>query len=225
MKRFLPMLLGIPFVGLVLASILIMHNSPDTGSSGGVILAWYSAHKTLTNVSGLLGTIGVIFGVVFFAYLWKVMQRQSPGLALAMFGGGLLFAASGVLSYGVDFAFTDTPSSGKIASIMSSATAQTLNYIQSDVTFGIESAALGVLFLAAGAWLWREYSGLARIWAGLTVLLGLAAASVILGFAAFIGIGVWVLVMSIAFTVMAGKPAALSAHSVLTEGKTHETSL
>ncbi len=213
MKRILPALFGIPFVGLVLASILVLNDSPGTDKSGAIILQWYSTHKTITNVSALLGVIGIIFGIAFFANLVKRMRETSPGLAIAAFGGAIIFAISGALSYGTDFAFTDTPASGKISSIMSPSTAQVLNYINSDVSYALVCAGLGVFFLAAGTWLFpsgarpASSSVLSRVWSVLTILTGLAATSVFLGFAAFIGIGVWVLVMSVTLTLAGDETA------------------
>ncbi len=208
MKRILPALFGIPFVGLVLASILVLNDSPGTDKSGAIILQWYSTHKTITNVSALLGVIGIIFGIAFFANLVKRMRETSPGLAIAAFGGAIIFAISGALSYGTDFAFTDTPASGKISSIMSPSTAQVLNYINSDVSYALVCAGLGVFFLAAGTWLFQASSSiLSRVWSVLTILTGLAATSVFLGFAAFIGIGVWVLVMSVTLTLAGDETA------------------
>ena len=206
MKRYIPVLLGIPFVGLILASILVMNNAPGTDKSGAVILAWYNTHQHVTDVSALLGTIGIVFGIAFFALVVNRMRELSPGLAIAAFGGALVFAVGGALSYGVDFAYTDTPAHGGIASIMAPATAQMLNYVNSDLSYAFTCIGLGVFLLAAGIWLWMSGTGpLAYIWAILTIIVGLAAVSVFLGFIAFIGIGVWVLIMAIAMTIRPGK--------------------
>lgn len=211
MKRYFSVLLGIPFVGLVLASIIVMNGAPGTDKSGAVILAWYNTHQHVTDVSVLTGTIGVIFGIAFFAYVVNRMRETSLGLAIAAFGGAFIFAVGGALSYGVDFAFTDTPAHGGIASIMTPDTAQMLNYVNSDVSYAFTCAGLGVFFVAAGIWLFRNFTSLvSRIWAIITITAGLAAVSIFLGFFAFIGIGVWVVVMTIVFTVSPAKEGTAS---------------
>jgi hypothetical protein len=80
-----------------------------------------------------------------------------------------------------------------------------LNYVNSDVSYAFTCAGLGVFFVAAGLWLFRNFMSIvSRIWAVITIIAGLAAVSIFLGFFAFIGIGVWVLVMAIALAIRPG---------------------
>lgn len=197
--------MGVPFVGLVVATILISGNTPDGSDTAAKVFTYYRPGNT-HHVGGqaFLTSLAVIFGLFFFAILYVRIRETSRDLAIAMFGGAVVFAAGGLLSAGALFALSDTPK------VLSPQVMQTLNYLQNDVSYPFNVAGLAVLLIATGIWLvkFRELP-IARTWGWLTVLLGLVAASVFLGFAAFIGMGIWVLVIG-AFLVARPYKATVS---------------
>jgi hypothetical protein len=191
-KRFAP-LTGVAFFALLLVSALITGNSPDGKASGEKVLSYYEAHRTSTEVSGLLTVIAVFVGLVFYGLLRDHLRRHeaSRGLTATAFGGAVLFGASGALSAGLDWALTDAPSH------TSTSAAQALNLVDEDVTYGLMLAGLAVLFFCFG--LAIVGGRLLPVWLGWVALpLALVALIPPVGFVAFFGVALWTLVVSIA---------------------------
>lgn len=204
-KRLAP-LTGVVFFVLLLVGALINGNSPDGKASGAKVLSYYGDHRNSVKVSGLLTVIAVFVGVIFYGLLRDHLRRHeaSRGLTATAFGGVLLFAASGGLSAGTDWALTESPSH------TSEAAAQALNLVNSDVTYGLMLAGLAVLFFCFGL---AIVSGkLLPSWLGWVAFpLALVALIPPIGFAAFIGAGVWTLVVSIAMWMRLGRADAPAA--------------
>jgi len=190
-KKFAP-LTGAAFFVLLLVSFFAGNNSLKGSSSGAKVLAHYAAHRNSTRVDGVLTVLAVFVGVIFFGVLRDYLRRHEAvrGWTATAFGGALIFAASGGLSAGLDFAFTDSPSH------LSASAAQALNLISMDMTIGLTLAGLSVMFFAFGMAIVQ--SALLPVWLGwVAFLLALCALITPIGFAAFIGAGVWTLIVSI----------------------------
>jgi hypothetical protein len=182
---------GIIFVALIVISIFI-GSTPASDASAGTVLAYYRAHKAESNVTALLIGLGVIAGLFFFAYLREYLRqdRASRWLASAAFGGVVVFALGGAISAGAFLSLGDAPQA------MAPGTAQTMNLVQSDLTNSLIQVGLAVLYLATAVVILR--SRLLPAWLGwASAALGLVAASLILSFVAFIGTGLWVIVVAI----------------------------
>ena len=191
-KKLAP-LTGALFFLLLLAAVLIGSNSLSASSSTARVLAHYKAHRDSTIISGVLTTLAVVVGVIFYGQLRDYLRRHegSRGLTATAFGGVILFAASGALSAGTDFALTDSPSH------LTPAAAQVLNLMNNDVSNGLSVAGIAIFFVCFG---WAILnSALLPKWLG-WVAFPLAIAAVIwpISFIAFIGAGIWTLIVSIA---------------------------
>lgn len=207
-NRLMP-LSGIVFVALILASIFIA-NPPDSNASAGTVLTYYQAHQNVTSASALLVGLSVIFGLLFYGYLREYMRqdRATRWLASTAFGGVLVFAAGGVLSAGSFLALGDQPR------VLSAATAQTINLIQSDVSNSFTQAGLAVFYLATGAAILR--GRLLPGWLGwVSVVLGILAASLVLAFVAFIATALWVIVVAFLLRAKAARERAESESTPL----------
>ena len=192
MKKLAP-LTGVLFFLVLLASVLIGGNSLDAKSSAAKVLAYAAAHKGKLETSGVLTVLSVFIGVIFYGQLRDYLRRHegSRGWTATAFGGVILFAASGALSAGVNFALTDSPSH------LNPAAAQALFLVNQDVTGGLSLAGIALLFFCFG-WAIRD-SALLPKWLGWVALpLTLAALIPPVGFFAFVGAGVWTLIVSIA---------------------------
>jgi hypothetical protein len=190
-KKLAP-LTGVAFFVLLLVSALISNNSLKGSSSGVKVLDYYEAHRNSTRISGLLTVIAVFVGVIFYGLLRDHLRRheESRGLTATAFGGVVLFAASGGLSAGIDWALTESPSH------TSPAAAQALNLVSMDMTYGLMLAGLAILFFAFGLAIVR--GKLLPAWLGWVAFpLALVALIPPIGFIAFIGAGVWTLFVSI----------------------------
>jgi hypothetical protein len=203
-RRVIPLITGIPFVALVVVSIFTGpggNSATNSNANPAITLAYFQApHAHYAGLSALLITLAVTIGLFFFASVRDYLRRDEAqgSLAGTAFGGAIIFGASGALSAGALLAISDSPKT------LLPATAQMLNLIQNDVSNGMQAAGLAVFFLAAGIAVIR--SRLLPLWWGwVTIVLGLVAASVILSFAAFIGLGVWAIVTAIMMYRKLGK--------------------
>jgi hypothetical protein len=202
-NRLIP-LSGVVFVALVLASIFIV-NPPGSNASASTVLTYYQAHQHVTSASALLTGLAVIFGLFFYSYLREYMRqdRATRWLASTAFGGVLVFAVGGALSAGSLLALGDQPR------MLSAATAQTINLIQSDGSGSFTQVGLAVFYLATAAAILR--GRLLPAWLGwVSVVLGILAASLVLAFIAFIATGLWVILVAI---MLWAKPARERAES------------
>jgi len=191
LKKLAPMT-GVVFFLLLLAAVLVGSNSLSAKSSPAKVLAYYQAHKDKTGLSGILTVLSVVVGVIFYGMLRDYLRRHeaSRGWTATAFGGVLLFAASGAMSAGAQFALADAPRH------LTPAAAQMLDLLNTDVSNGLAYAGIAVLFVAYGLAVLR--SGLLPRWLGwVSFPLALAAVIPWVGFFAFVGAGVWTLIVSI----------------------------
>lgn len=191
-KRLAP-LTGVLFFVLLLVSFLVGNNSLKASSSPAKVLAHYIAHRNSARASGLLTVLAVFVGVIFYGLLRDYLRRHqaSRGLTATAFGGVILFAASGAVGAGIQWALTDAPSH------LSADAAQALNLVDMDVTYALTLAGLAVLLFAFG--LAIVNSALLPKWLGwVAFVLALSALIPPIGFVAFIGGGIWTLIVSIA---------------------------
>ena len=138
---------GVIFVVLLVVGLLVS-NTPNTNKSPAYILAWYnkSSHKTSLAISTILIDIAVVFGMFWFGYLRDRWGRTDLGARLApvLLAGGIVFAGGGLVFSGANAALLDHPKS------MLPATAQTLNFLQSDIGFAGVTIGTSIILLAAG---------------------------------------------------------------------------
>ena len=185
--------LGIVFFGLLLAGVLTGGSSPSASASGAKVLAFYTSHQTRIEIGGLLVVLSVVVGVIFFGMLRDYLRRSeaSRGLTATAFGGVIIFALSGVLGSGTDWALTDSPKH------LTPAAAQGLNLFNMDGTYAVSAAGAAILLIAYGMAILK--SGLLPAWLG-WVAMPLALCNLIppIGIVGFVGTGLWVPAVSIA---------------------------
>ncbi|HXZ56948.1 MAG TPA: DUF4386 family protein [Gaiellaceae bacterium] len=205
-KKLAP-LTGVLFFVLLLVAVLVGTNSLSASSSPAKVLAYYTAHRDSSRASAVLTLLAVVAGVFFYGVLRDYLRRHeaSRGLTATAFGGVVLFAVSGAMSAGAQWALVDSPSH------LSPAAAQTLNLIDNEVTAGLSFAGMALLLLCFG--LAIVNSALLPKWLG-WVAFPLAVVALIppIGFLAFVGTGIWTLIVSIAmWRRLAGSDAAAPA--------------
>ena len=150
MKKLAP-LTGVLFFLVLLASVLIGSNSLSASSSAAKVLAHFKSHHNGAEISGILTVISVFIGVIFYGQLrdYLRLHDRSRGWTATAFGGVILFAASGALSAGVNFALTDSPSH------LSPTAAQVLFLVNQDVSNGLSLAGIALLLFCFG-WAIRD---------------------------------------------------------------------
>jgi hypothetical protein len=194
MNHKLAPLTGVLFFALLVAGILVEgFDTPNSDDSATKVLAYYQAHDTRIAISAVLTVLAVFVGVIFYGMLRDHLRRSEGmrGLTATAFGGVLLFAASGCLSAGANFALVDAPNH------LTAASAQTLHLIDQDLGSGFSDAGLAIMLFAFGLAILQ--SRLLPRWLGWAALpVALIALIPPIGFAAFLLGGFWTLAVSIA---------------------------
>ena len=183
---------GVLFVVALAVSFLIT-STPNTNKSPAYILAWYnkSSHKTSLIISTILADVAIVLGVFFFGYLRDRWGRTDIGARLGpvLLTGGAIFAAGGAIFGGATVALLDEPKH------MTADTAQTLNFLQSDIGIIAVFTGLSILMWAAGFIILK--TRLLPVW---LAWIGFVLAVVLLagpaGFFAFLASGVWFLIVA-----------------------------
>jgi hypothetical protein len=200
LKRYFPLIAGIVFAGLVIASSVFTRGVPGTDQSAARVLAWYVTHKKDAGKGGFFLAWGVIAGVAFYGCVFARFRQASPVLAAVGLVGAAVFAVGGLLSAGSYIAASDAPAQ------MTASSAQLLNYVQSDVSYAFTIAGLAAFYLAtAVAILKTKPVPIPRTWGWITMVFGLVALSAFFAFFAFLGSAVWVIVTGILLVIQSGR--------------------
>jgi glucan phosphoethanolaminetransferase (alkaline phosphatase superfamily) len=198
LKRFFPLIAGLLFTVLIVFSVLRSGGTPGTNESPAKILAWYQVaqDKNKVNSAGFLTAWGVIAGFAFFGCLFARLRGKSPVLAAVGLAGAAVFAVGGLLSAGAYLSLGDTPS------IMTANTAQTLNFLQSDLSYPFIIAGLSIFYLATAVAILRTKPiPIPRTWGWITVVFAAVSLTAFFSFFAFIGTAVWVVVSAVLLTI------------------------
>jgi hypothetical protein len=188
-------LTGVVAVAIIIAVFSIGGSTPDEHDSASKVWAYYSRHHDKQIALAFILAIALPF-LVFFASTLRHELRRAGGtgqLSTAAFGGGVLAAAGFGLLSTVHIALS---SAGE--KVVTQATVQTLNVLDNN-DFVPAVAGVALLVLAAGLSVVR-HGGLPRWLGWVAIVLGIAAFTPA-GFIAFLAGGVWIIVVSILFTI------------------------
>jgi hypothetical protein len=198
-------LTAIPFAVLVVIGILVSNTTnPDPKASGETVIAYYQAHGSDSQAADFIIMVAFIFFLFFAGSLRAFLRRSSDALsALVLAGAILLVAGAGTFS-GIDLALSDQPSR------LTPGAAQALNLLNNDMFFLI--AAGGCVFgISAGLAILRG-AALPKWLGWVAIVIGIASASPA-GFFAFLGAGIWSLIVGTMLYVRGGPVTAAPAPS------------
>ena len=188
-------LTGVAFIVLLILSFVIGGEPPDAKDSADEIAAHYTEDKDAVMFGAALGGIAVVF-FVFFANILRDVVRRAEGpegrLSPVILAGAAILATGaafdGTLSFAMAEAADDIP-------------AESLQSLQAlwDNDFLPMAVGLATFLISSGLSILR--TGVLPKWlGGIAVLLGVLAITPI-GFAAFIGGAVFVLIVSVMLTM------------------------
>jgi hypothetical protein len=185
--RFAPFT-GMVFVVLIVVSIAVSANTPDSDASGVRVISFYTTHRSSVQASDILFGLAAVFFAFFAGSLYGFVRRPPAAQTLAAvgLGGALVFAVGMAIFAGLGFALADVP--GKL----SPGAAQALNVLENDLfmPFAVGSIVFGVamgLAIVRG----RELAP----WLGWALLaLGILSVAV---FPLYLVLLVWIVVVSI----------------------------
>jgi MFS family permease len=183
---------GVLFV-VVLAVSFFITSTPNTNKSPQDILNYYikQSHKTALGISTILADIAVVFAIFWFGYLRDRFGRSDVGSRLApvLLAGAIILASGGLVFSGAQLALIDQPKH------MLPATAQTLNFLQSDIGAAGIVVGVSIIMWAAGFIILR--TRILPVWlAWVSFVLGLAGLAGPVGFVAFLATGLWILIVA-----------------------------
>jgi MFS family permease len=183
---------GVLFVVLMVVSSFIF-STPSTSKSPQYLLNWYSqtSHRRQVNISTVIADVAVVLGLFWFGYLKDRFSRSDLGARFSsiFLGGVVLFASGGLVFSGAQFALGDDPKK------MEPATAQTLNFLASDIGAAGILVGVSVLMWAAG-FIILKTRVLPRWLAWFSFVLAVVALAGPIGFFAFLATGIWVLIVA-----------------------------
>ena len=183
---------GVVFVVLLVVG-LIIGSEPNTNKTPAYILAWYnvSSHKRQVGISAVLTDIAIVFGIFWFGYLRDRFGRTELGARLSpvLLVGAGIFATGGLIFNGALFALLDQPKH------MLPATAQTLNFLQSDLGAAALTVGISILMFAAAFIILK--TRILPVWlAWVSFVLAVVALAGPIGFFAFLAMGIWILIVA-----------------------------
>jgi hypothetical protein len=185
-------LAGVFFFALLVLTSVLPGNAPDASHSGAKVLAFYRAHGTRNEISAALVGLTILTGLFFYRHLRDQLRRE-PGAELSAgvaFAGAILFAAGGAISSGTQFALAEE------AKHLTAPAAQGANLIGNEATFLLEGAGIATLLIASALAIVR--TGALPRWTGwFALVFGLVALVPPAGFIAFVGAGVWTLIVAV----------------------------
>ena len=204
-RNWLTPLVGAAFVVLVIVGFMVGGEPPDsTEDSAREIVDFYADNDSKQTISAVLEGIAATLFVFFGGYLRRVLREaEGPGgmLSAVAFAGTIIFATGLAIDATITFTLAET------AEDINPIAAQALMALYNNdfVPFAV---GLQIFLLATGISLVR-YGALPK-WLGWIAILLAVIALTPLGFAAFIGSGVLVLVMSVLLALRArvGPPGA-----------------
>lgn len=186
----------IPLAGVALVvffgiGVALSGAEPSATASPALVIAWYSAHASQMKASAYVTSVGVPFGLVFFAHIRNLLGQAegARALATAAFGGAVVFACGGLLGLGAGLALAADP--GRL----SGPAAQALNLSQGYLAGLAVNFGAAALMLAAGAaaFIGRSFPVWLR-W--LSIVAGVVSLIPVPNIGALI-VGVWTLAVSI----------------------------
>jgi hypothetical protein len=206
-KRLVPPAAGVLFVGLMVVGIAIS-NTPDAGSSGAKVIAFYQSHHGRANASVLLFGYASVMAVVFYTGMAAYLRRRgSDLLATLTVVGGVLTAVGLGLGAGSTAALADKTSK------LSTGAAQALNQISEDIFFITLFGGLMVATLAMGIAILRT-GAMPKALGIVTVVVGVVAVSGIGAWFAFMGSAPLILVLAGYLYQRTGQPESVTLPAV-----------
>ncbi len=183
---------GVAFVVLLVVG-LIIQSPPNTNKTPAYLLAWYnvSSHKRQIGISLILTDIAIVFGIFWFGYLRDRWGRTDLGARLSpvLLVGAGIFATGGLIFNGSIIALLDKPKD------MLPATAQTLNFMQSDLGAAALVVGVSIVMWAAAVIIWK--TRILPFWLAIvSVVLAVVALAGPVGFFAFLAMGIWILIVA-----------------------------
>ena len=195
-RDWLAPLTGVAFVVLLVLSFIIAGEPPDADEPVQEIVDYYVDDKDSILISALLGGIAAV-ALVFFANHLRRLMREAPTSAVILAGASIIAVGGGV-DMTISFALAEA------ADDVDPTAVQALQALW-DNDFMPIAIGIVVFLLSSGLAILRT-GALPKWWGWVAVVLAVIGMTPV-GFAAFMGSLLWVLVTSVMLALRARSPA------------------
>ena len=190
-KEWLAPLTGIVFVALGIAAFALQGEPPSADDEVEEIVSFYVDDKDKIEVGAALATLAAGFLVFFAGYLRKVLRAaEGEGGALSL----IAFAGAVVLAVGIAIDATIIFALAEAAEDVDPVAVQSLQALWDNDFFPL---ALGTLLFLFAAGLSVVRHGALPKWLGWVAIVLAVVAVTPVGFAAFLGTVIWILIVSV----------------------------
>jgi hypothetical protein len=196
-------LTGVLFIALLIIGFAVGGDPPDADSAPDEIVDWYVDNKDSVELSSFLAAIGGAVLIFFVGYLRKVLRAaegEGGMLSILTLIGAAIFVTGLAIDATVGFAIAeaadDVTPDGNVDPLSIQALEAFWDNDWLPFAVGIE-----VLILSSGLSIVRH--GALPKWLGWVAILLAIVALTPIGFAAFIGTAIWILVVSVMLTLQA----------------------
>ena len=199
-------LTGVAFVALLIAGFAIGGEPPDVGDDPArEFVDFYVDDKDKVMFGAALQTVAIAFFVFFFAHvsrLVRVAEGDGGLLSRVTFGGALIFAAGGAFDATLSFTLAETAEDISPQSVKAFGALFENDFMP---------LALGILLILLSMGLAAIRLGVLPKWLGWIALVLAVIAVTPIGFAAFLGTALWILVVSVLLAVRGRRTATRPA--------------
>jgi hypothetical protein len=203
-RQLLP-LSGIAAVLLIIAAFVVGGESPDVNASLQEITSYYTDHESELQIASALLALGAFFFLLFSAAIVSLLREGRDGggaAATVSLAGGIVFAVGVTVFAGLGF------TAGDVVDDVSPDSLQTLHVLGSDMFFTVAVGTAAFLLGTGVGTLRTDALPSWLSWAA--IVIGVIAITPI-GFAGFLALGIWTLIVSVMLSMRAGTP--LPPHS------------
>jgi hypothetical protein len=192
---------GLVFFALVAVAVFVTPSTPSTNATAAKVVAHYHKNQGLYYFSAYVIMVAIIVGLAYFWYLREYLVRipENRRLLTVAFAGAILFAVSGAVGAGLNFALAD----GSHRANLPASTMQTLNLMSNDFQLPIAAAGAATFLIVTGTLVLRN-GGLPRWLGWVAVVFGVISVT---GFVGPAGIGLWILLTSITLIIQGRREA------------------
>lgn len=199
-RDWLAPLTGVVFVALVIIAFAIAGEPPEASSSPEEIVSHYVDNKDSVIGGAFLATLAVLFLIFFANHLRRVLNAAGSASLSAT-----VLVGAAVMAVGVAIDSTILLALAEAADDVDATSVQTLQALWDNDFLPI---ALGTVVFLISAGISILQTGALPRWLGWVALVLAALGVTPIGFVAFLGGGIWILVVSVVLALQARRAGA-----------------
>jgi hypothetical protein len=196
-RQLLP-LSGAASVVLIVASFIVVGETPDLDAPMSEVVSFYTDNDSSLQFGAALLALGAFFFLLFSTTVSTLLRRDpARGAVAANFSlaGGIVFAVGATIFAGLAF------TAGNTVDDIGPATLQTLHVLEMDMFFTV---AVGTAAFLLGTGVGALKTALLPRWlAWVAIVIGVIALTPA-GFFGFLALGIWTLIASVMLAMQAG---------------------